>query len=174
MYDRIYIPLFRGPCMMLVLCKSRIRSLLSYIHNCHTLRMGTFYKKYQDKTYRRQNVSGQNVSPAKRIGYKTYRLQNVSKTKRIGRQNVLATKQIGDIMYHLQNVLADKTYLRTKHISGQNVSADKTFRQIVGKLELIFNISFFNFKGTPSQVEHQTVFRSQSRTGTWTWTWTWT
>jgi hypothetical protein len=116
------------------------------------------------------SVHGQNVSATKHIGtknigpkriaYRTYRLQNVSVTKRIGGQNVLATKRIGG-----QNESA------TKRIGGQNVSTDKTYRQIIEKLELIFNIFFLNFKGTPSQVEHQTVFRSQSRTGTWTWTW---
>jgi hypothetical protein len=35
-------------------------------------------------------------------------------------------------------------------------------------------IFFSNFIGIPSQVEHQTIFRSQSRTLTWTRTRTWT
>ncbi len=110
-------------------------------------------KTYRDKTNLRQNVSGQNVSapkvsPTERIGYKMYRRHNVSSTKGIGGQNVSA----------------DKTYRRTKRIGGQNVSADyrKTWTNSY--------IFWLNFKGTPIQVVHQTVFRSQSRTGTWTWT----
>ncbi len=88
----------------------------------------------------------------------------------MGRQNISATKRIGDITYRLKNVSADKTYRRKKCITGKNVSPDKTYRQIIEKLQIIFIIFFLNFKGTPSQVEHQTVRRSQSWTGTWTWT----
>jgi hypothetical protein len=59
----------------------------------------------------------------KRIAYKTYRLQNVSTTKRIGGQNVSATKRIGYKTYRRHNVSS------TKHIGGQNISADKKYRQ---------------------------------------------
>jgi hypothetical protein len=68
-------------------------------------------------------------SATKHTGYKRYRLQkvpvtNVSAPKRIGyigyrrRKHIGGPKNIGR-----QNVSVDKTYQRTKRISGQNVSA---------------------------------------------------
>jgi hypothetical protein len=76
----------------------------------------------------RQNVSGQNVSATKRsdpkcigtkrIAHKTYRLQNVSETKRIGGQNVSA----------------DKTYRRTECFGY------KTFWQILKFLKYLKTI----------------------------------
>jgi hypothetical protein len=66
-------------------------------------------------------------------------------TKRIGyktyrRHNVSPTKCIGG-----QNVSADKMYRQTKHISGQNISVDKMFWQILKKFELIFKKHFHHF-----------------------------
>jgi hypothetical protein len=66
------------------------------------------------------------------IGYKTYRRQNVlvDKTYR-------QTKHIGYKRYSRHNISS------TKHIGGQNISADKMYRRTaIEKLEIIFTCSF--------------------------------
>jgi hypothetical protein len=55
-----------------------------------------------------QNVSATKCIRTKRIGPITYRLQNLSATKRSGDQMYRQTKRIGYKMYWLQNVLATK------------------------------------------------------------------
>jgi hypothetical protein len=80
-------------------------------------------KIYRDKTYRP----------------KTYHLQNVSATKHIGNKTYRRTKCIGYKTYQRHNVSS------TKQIGGQNISADKTCRQIIEKLEVIFKKCFHHF-----------------------------
>jgi hypothetical protein len=57
-----------------------------------------------------QNVSATKCIRTKRIGPITYRLQNVSATKRIGDQTYRQTKRIGYKTYRLQYLSANKTY----------------------------------------------------------------